>query len=494
LGTLAVVSDAAEPVDLVVVGFGPTGAALAGLCARRGLSVVVVERDTEPFPLPRAVQCDHEALRVLQELGCADRVLDGSVLNDGIAFLTADRRTLLSTTVSPMAATGWPSSVFFHQPTFEAILRDAVVDAGAEVRAGVEVVAMTQDDDGVEVGLADGSSIRARFVVGCDGARSATRGRIGSALHDTGFEESWLVVDLLLTGDVPGLPTRCLQVCDPARPHTLVPMPAPRFRFEFMLLPGESEEDIRRDDVIADLMAPWIDPALATVERSAVYTFHGLVAAAWRDRRLFLAGDAAHQTPPFLGQGMCAGLRDAANLAWKLAAVLDGSADDALLDTYQAERGPHCRAVIDAAVGVGQLICMLDPDEARARDEALLADYRGESAAPGFIPPLGPGHCVGPGGGALAPQPLVDGVRLDDRVGSRFLLCTDGPVDPSGDAGSWWHGHGVVLDARSVPEVAALLDGQPACVVRPDRYVLARGTLEEVTARTRAALGSAVRA
>ncbi len=177
-------SDAAEPVDLVVVGFGPTGAALAGLCARRGLSVVVVERDTEPFPLPRAVQCDHEALRVLQELGCADRVLDGSVLNDGIAFLTADRRTLLSTTVPPMAATGWPSSVFFHQPTFEAILRDAVVDAGAEVRAGVEVVAMTQDDDGVEVGLADGSSIRARFVVGCDGARSATRAdRLGVARH-----------------------------------------------------------------------------------------------------------------------------------------------------------------------------------------------------------------------------------------------------------------------------------------------------------------------
>jgi len=218
------------------------------------------------------------------------------------------------------------------------------------------------------------------------------------------------------------------------------------------------------------------------------------VAAAWRDRRLFLAGDAAHQTPPFLGQGMCAGLRDAANLAWKLAAVLDGSADDRLLDSYQLEREPHARAVIDAAVAVGQLICMLDPDEARARDEALLADYRGESTAPDFIPPLGPGPCVGPGGGGLSPQPQVGGVRLDDRAGTGFLLCTDVPVDPSGAAAVWWEGHGVVLDARSTPEVADLLDGHEACVVRPDRYVLARGSLDEVTACARAALGQPVRA
>ena len=127
-----------DAVDLVVVGFGPTGAALAGLCARRGLSVVVVERDTGVFPLPRAVQCDHEALRILQEVGCADDVLRGSVLNDGISFLTADRRTLLATSVPPMAATGWPTSVFFHQPTFEGILRDAVAAGGADVRTGVE--------------------------------------------------------------------------------------------------------------------------------------------------------------------------------------------------------------------------------------------------------------------------------------------------------------------------------------------------------------------
>ena len=452
-------SVAADPVDVVVIGCGPTGATLAGLCARRGLSVVVVEREPQLHALPRAVQCDHEVLRILQELGCADEVLAASIVNDGISFLTADRRTLLSVTVPPLAATGWPSSVFFHQPTFEASLRRAVRSAGAELRLGRRVVSLHQDADGVDVALDDGMVVRARTAVGCDGARSATRAVVGAALDDTGFEESWFVVDLVLSDDVPGLPTRCLQVCDPVRPHTLVPMPAPRFRFEFMLLPGETEEDVRRDDVIAAMLSSWIDPAAATVERSAVYTFHGLVASSWRDRRVFLAGDAAHQTPPFLGQGMCAGMRDAANLAWKLAAVLDGDADDALLDTYQGERRPHARAVIDAAVDFGRLICELDPGEAAARDEALTASYAGDTPAPDMIPPLGRGPAVGPGGGRPAAQPRIEGVPFDDRTGDGFVLCTTRPPRPGSDEARWWGEHGTVVDAATVTGVAALTRG-----------------------------------
>ena len=477
-------------VDLVVVGFGPTGAALAGLCARRGLAVVVVERDSEVFPLPRAVQIDHEGLRVLQELGCADELIAGSILNDGLTFLTADHRTLMSATVSPLAATGWPSSVFFHQPTFEAILRRTVVGSGADVRLGAEVTAIDQDVDGAQVELADGQTVRSRYVVGCDGARSLTRKAIDSGLRDTGFEESWLVVDLLLDGEVPGLPTRCLQVCDPSRPHTLVPMPAPRFRFEFMLLAGESEEDVHRSEVIDEMMSSWIDPERAKVERSAVYTFHGLVASTWRDRRVLLAGDAAHQTPPFLGQGMCAGMRDAANLAWKLAAVVGGSSPSALLDTYQVEREPHAQVVIDLAVGFGHLICITDPEAAQARDEAMLADDAGEAAAPDLIPPLAQGPAIGPGGGRPSHQPSVLDKRLDDLVGPGFLLCTANPIDPASPAARWWIDRAAVLDAATVPAVAELLEGADACVVRPDRYMMVRGTIDEVTSFAVAALGS----
>jgi len=483
------VSGADRVVDVAVIGFGPVGAALAGLCARRGLDVMVLERDVELFPLPRAVQIDHEGLRILQEVGCADEILAGSILNDGLTFLTADHRTLASLTVPPLASTGWPSSVFFHQPTFESVLRHTVISAGADVHLGVEVTGLDQDAEGVEVRLGDGRTVRARYVVGCDGARSMTRKAIGTALHDTGFEESWLVVDLVLSEPVPGLPSRCLQVCDPVRPHTVVPMPTPRFRFEFMLLPGESEEEIRQADVVDRLMASWIDPSVAEVERSAVYTFHGLVASTWRAERVLLAGDAAHQTPPFLGQGMCAGLRDAANLAWKLAAVVSGAASDGLLDTYQSERETHAQVVIDAAVGMGQLICLTDPDAARARDEAMLADYSGESTAPDLIPALAEGPAIGPGGGRLSSQPRVLGERLDDRVGPLFLVCTTEPLDPDSPVARWWTDRAVVLDAAATPAVTELLGGSEACVVRPDRYVMARGTVADVTAFAATALG-----
>jgi 3-(3-hydroxy-phenyl)propionate hydroxylase len=482
----------AEPdVDVLVIGFGPTGATLAGLAAVRGLRVVVVDRDTEIFPLPRAAQCDHEVLRILQELGCADEILAATVVNDGLDFLAADRSVLQSFTVPPVAATGWPTSVFFHQPSFEATIRRTVAELGADIRLGNGVVELTQADDGVVAALADGSTVRARYAVGCDGARSTTRKVIGTGLRDTGFEESWLVVDLVLHEPVAQLPTRCLQVCDPARPHTLVPMPWPRFRFEFMLLPGEEPDAISRPAAIGELLASWIDPSRAEVERAAVYTFHGLVASSWRDRRVLLAGDAAHQTPPFLGQGMCAGMRDAANLAWKLAAVVgDGAAED-LLDTYQQEREPHAQTVIDLAVGFGRMICTTDPDAVAARDATFRAASppAGRDDTPNLIPPLAAGPGIGPGGGDLSRQPRLDGVRLDDVVGLGFALCTADPLDPTSPEAAWWTARGVVLDARTHPELVALLAGRPACAIRPDRHVLDRGTVAELTDRARAFLG-----
>lgn len=486
-------ADQAPAIDLLVVGFGPTGATLAGLAAKRGLRVLVVDRDTEIFPLPRAVQCDHEVLRTLQELGCADEVMAGSTLNDGLSFLSAEREVLASVTVPPLAPTGWPTSVFFHQPTFEQVLRRTVAELGAEVLLGTEVTAIDQDDDAVTVHLAGAEPIRARYAVGCDGARSTTRKIVGTDLRDSGFEEPWLVVDLILDGEVASLPTRCLQVCDPARPHTLVPMPGKRFRFEFMLLPGESAEQIQQAEVIDDLLRPWIEPTQVAIERAAVYVFHGLVATRWRHGRVFLAGDAAHQTPPFLGQGMCAGMRDAANLAWKLAAVLAG-APDALLGTYQLEREPHAQAVIDAAVGFGQLICMLDPAAAAERDAAMLAARAaragGDDEAPDIFPPLVPGPAVGPGGGDLSAQPTLEGTRLDDLAGAGFVLCTATALAPGAPVLSWWQQRATVIDAVSHPEVTAVLRGAQACVVRPDRYVLARGSLEQVTDLASAALGA----
>ena len=471
-----------DAVDLLVVGFGPVGATMTGLAARHGLSVIAVDRELDLYPLPRAAHCDHEVLRILQGLGCADEIVAAMQLNEGMDFLTASREVMLRFRSPGLAPTGWPASVLFHQPRFEGALRNAVLGGAADVRLGVGVAALEQDAEAVVATLDNGDRIRARFAVGCDGARSLARRAIGTAMHDLEFEEPWLVVDLFLHESIAALPDRPVQVCDPARPHTLVPMPWPRFRFEFMLLDGEDPDAIQEPERVRELVAAWIDPSLVEVERSAVYTFHGLIAQEWRAGRIFLAGDAAHQMPPFLGQGMCSGMRDAANLAWKLAAVQHHHAPDALLDTYQLEREPHVRAIVDLAVGFGRIICTTDPEIAAARDAQMLAAQPAQTDAPGGTPALTGGIALRPGGGALSAQPWIDGRRLDDVVGPRFALITRAPLATDDPSLCWWSPRATVLDAQTFPELQPLLDDADAVVIRPDHYVYGAGPLSDLTA------------
>ena len=465
--------------DLAIIGFGPVGCTLAALAARRGLRVVVLERDVDLFALPRAAHFDGEIARILQEVGCIDEIAPAVRVNAGMDFLTADRQVLLSMRSASTSPSGWPGSQLFFQPGLERPLRAAAIRHGADVRLGTTVVSIGQTDDVVELGLDDGSTVRAAWVVACDGARSTARRLLGVTMDDLQFEEPWLVLDLILH---PGAPEPCtvtLQVCDPARPHTLVPMPAPRFRFEFMLLPGEDPEWIQRPAVMNELLAAWVDPATVTVERAAVYTFHGLIAQQWRSGRVLLAGDAAHQMPPFLGQGMCSGMRDAANLAWKLDAVVHG-AHPALLDTYQAERDPHVRSIIESAVGFGRLICTTDSAVAAGRDQSMLAaraaqtpeqrEQRNDGAP---MPALGVSPLVLDGGGRPAVQLTVDGTRFDDLVGQRFAVVARADHLLRGAAVEAWADLGAVL----LTGYDDLLDraGGDVAVVRPDRYLLAVG-------------------
>jgi 3-(3-hydroxy-phenyl)propionate hydroxylase len=470
-----------ETVDLLVVGFGPVGATMTGLAARHGLSVIAVDREVDLYPLPRAAHCDHEVLRILQGLGCADEIVTAMQLNEGMDFLTANREVMLRFRSPGLAPTGWPASVLFHQPGFEGALRRALFATGADIRLGVGVAAIEQEAETVVATLDNGEQIRARFAVGCDGARSLVRRAIGTAMHDLEFEEPWLVVDLLLHEPVAELPDRPLQVCDPARPHTLVPMPWPRFRFEFMLLAGDDPAEMQQPARVRELVAAWIDPALVEVERAAVYTFHGLIAQQWRAGRIFLAGDAAHQMPPFLGQGMCSGMRDAANLTWKLAEQQHRHAPDALLDTYQLEREPHVRAIVELAVGFGRIICTTDPEIAAARDTQMLSTQHEETDAPQGTPALTGGIAVGPGGGALSAQPWINGRRLDDLVGPRFALITRTPLATNDPDRNWWSRRATILDAQTFPELQPLLNGNHAIVIRPDHYIYATGPLSSIT-------------
>jgi 2-polyprenyl-6-methoxyphenol hydroxylase-like FAD-dependent oxidoreductase len=476
--------------DVAVVGFGPVGATLAALCARRGLSVVAIDKDLDVYPLPRAAHVDHEVMRIWQEIGCADELLATMRENVGMDFLTADHEVLHRMRSPGMASSGWPASLFFHQPAVERTVRKTAQDLGVHVQLGTEVTGLETRTNGARLTLAEGSPLEASWVIGCDGARSFVRKELAIDSDDLQFEEPWIVVDVVIRGDAPRLPDRALQVCDPARPHTVVPMPKPRCRFEFMLLPGEDAAAMQSPDVVRGLMTPWVDPDAVEIERSAVYTFHGLIARTWRQGRVLLAGDAAHQMPPFLGQGMCSGLRDAANLAWKLDAVQRGRAPDALLDTYQLEREPHVRTIVELAVAFGRIICTTDPAVAAERDRVMGAAQRERASgaeAPNALPGLQPGPLV-QGDGRLAPQPICNGVRLDDLVGRRFaVIARDRPL-LTGEESAFWARRACFVDAVTHPALGEMLDELRAdvVVIRPDRYVLAAGaTLAPITERVR---------
>jgi 2-polyprenyl-6-methoxyphenol hydroxylase-like FAD-dependent oxidoreductase len=420
------------------------GQALAILLGARGWRVGVFEKRPAPYPLPRAVHYDGEVARILQALGVADALAPTIEPADAYEWRNAAGQVLLRFASRPMGASGWPDASMFSQPDLERLLDErARACSGVTVRRGHEVVDLQLHDDGARVDVrgADGTpqGVAARFVIGCDGANSTIRAGLGMPVVDLGFFFDWLIVDVVPRVPVVWSPTN-VQICDPARPTTLVSGGRGRRRWEFMRLPDESLEELAREDTAWQLLAPWgVTPDDATLERHAVYRFQARWVDRWRHGPALLAGDAAHQMPPFAGQGMCSGLRDAVNLAWKLDLVRRGAAPDSLLDTYAAERIPHVRATIDFSMELGKIICVPDPASAAARDAQLMAALARDEPTP---PP--PGPRLGPGvfsqRDPLAGRPFVQGrVRqggqvglFDDVVGRGWVLVAwgGGESDP----------------------------------------------------------------
>ncbi len=440
--------------DIAIVGLGPVGAALANLLGCLGLRVDVFERDRAAYALPRAVHFDDEVMRVFQTIGLAEEIAADTHVSPGTLFVDGAGRVMLDwSRRMEEGPQGWHESYRFHQPTLEGVLRTGLERfSHIRVRLGHEV--------------ADPEGLDARYVVGCDGARSGMRAAIGGGSEDLGFHERWLVIDLLLKRPRPDLGDYTRQFCDPARPATYVRTTGRRRRWEIRVAEGEGDDP----ETVWRLLAPWIGPADAEIERAVIYTFHATVARRWRRGRLFIAGDAAHQTPPFMGQGMCAGIRDAANLAWKLAAVIRDGAPKALLDSYASERIPHVRDYVELAVRMGRLL-----NATGTAEMVSAAAARGESTdrMETIRPRLGPG--LHRGGGPLAgrpgPQPrLADGRRLDDAVGLAPVLLLGAPA---------------AVESFGIPAVAAGADwlaehGLAAVLLRPDRYVFgAAQTLDE---------------
>lgn len=475
--------------DVAIIGFGPTGAVAAGLLGQAGLRVFVADKSREVYDRPRALALDHEIMRILQQLDLAGTIEPFTAPFTASEYYGVDGQLIKRLDmVGPPYPLGYTPNLVFRQPPLEAALRQRVAALpNVEVALGEEVTGIAQDAGGVTLTLAAGRAVTSKYCIAADGASSPTRERLGLALDDLQFDEPWLVVDAVVnpTG-LARLPQVSIQYCDPRRPCTYLVGVGNHRRWEISINPGEDPQQVTSDGAVWRLLSRWLEPDEARLWRQASYRFHALVAREWRRGRVFLAGDAAHQQPPFIGQGMCQGLRDAANLSWKLAAVLAGTAGEGLLDTYGAERSRHVRELTARIKAIGAIIGERDEAKARARDARLLAEAGGvirTTTRQDIIPKLETGLLADtPAAGTLFPQPWIvrqgRRERLDRVEGCGWRLVLDaGRAAPPPETPGWLRavsiGEGGLVEADGVLHDWFVRYGVVAAIVRPDHYVYA---------------------
>jgi 2-polyprenyl-6-methoxyphenol hydroxylase-like FAD-dependent oxidoreductase len=490
------VADASELYDVAIVGYGPVGQVLAGLLGSRGHRVAVIERHHEIYPLPRAVRADGEVLRVMQNLGVMDDIAHELLPVSQYTWFGADGDPIMRIDI-PTHPSGWPD-VLFHQPTLETALRARVGrESSVDVMLGwmVETVSQTGDEVALTAVSDRGetATIRSRYVVGADGANSVVRQQVGIGQADLGFSEHWLVVDIrpFDMNDYAHL-TTASQRCDPKRPVTVVGNGTRHRRWEFMLLPGETPDDFTDPARIWELIGDGAGPDRAELVRHAVYNFRSLIADSMQEGRVFLAGDAAHVMPPFMGEGMCTGIRDANNLAWKLDLVLRDLASPKVLRSYGPERLPFVHLSVHVSVAMGKVSCELDPAAAAGRDAAMRS---GEAPPPPLPPPMcSPLIATDPAdllaGGLSVQGNFVrggsDAHRADELLGSGFTLTMSSgdPLD-HGDPEllTWFASIGGAIATLDPAVVGHLTDtdgtftgwlrahNATGVITRPDQYV-----------------------
>jgi 3-(3-hydroxy-phenyl)propionate hydroxylase len=514
-----------EHWPVIITGAGPAGLTLAGLLARYGIDVLIIERNPHTVQEPRAVSIDDESLRTMQSVGVINELVPKIVLGYGSEYFSPGGRRFLKVKPTTLEY-GYPRRNAFRQPVLERILRDNLSRYGnATILFDTELVEFVQSQEAVAAQVRKAAEIvelTCDYLIGCDGSRSFVRQNLGIEMHGSTFRERWLIIDLEQTTD----PTRDTKVyCNPARPCLSLPGPNGTRRFEYMLHDGEQDDDVLAPDNIAALLQLYGTDDKAVLRRKVVYTFHARMADRWRDGRIFLAGDAAHLMPPFAGQGMNSGVRDAHNLAWKLAAVVSGHLGDAVLDTYEAERKDHAAAMIQLAIRMGQVMMPRGRLQALATQTFFRALGLYPAARSYFAemkykpkPRFHRGFLLAPKSaakesfkqslvGKLFPQALVmtgsGFALLDDVLGDGFALLAPPGTPPqmlanfrSGEVGKLPIRTVAVLDREDAspvepPTVAArdlrgdlarLLAGHSAgfYLLRPDRYVAAFFPVQDI--------------
>ena len=467
--------------DVIVIGGGPVGVTALAMLGQRGLTAIGVEKSPDVWPTARAVHFDGEAFRMLQSLGITEKLVKTTRPMNSMHIQNEAEEVLVSVPTGRLGSQAWPDDLTFHQPDLEGVLREAITElAGIELRCGITADQVKNVVDGVEVTTIDAAGekevLRARWVIAADGARSSIRRSLGIVCDRFGDDADWVVVDGHLE-DNPGYEDDMVFICHHTRPAMWIRLPESRVRMEFMLMEGDDREEIVTPEAIERISRGILPAANFTPERQAIYTFRGRIAQRWREGNIFFAGDAAHQAPPCFGQGLCAGIRDIANLVWKIDLVKRGMASPALLDTYETERKPHAQFWVEQAVKAADFLQTLDPEAAQQRDEFIRANPA--EAAP-ISPPLGPGLHEGASdqrAGRLSIQPiLANGIRLDDLVGPRFALVMAPELydDLDADLRQQIESNEELIVLRDSEQADPVLQaaGAQAALIRPDRYIL----------------------
>lgn len=495
-----------ESYDVLISGFGPSGAVAANLLGKLGVRTLCVDKAREVYDKPRAIALDHEIMRIFQDLGLAQEIAPFvDVFPPSEYYGTQGQLIKRIATVDKPYPMGYTPTMTFTQPPVEAALRAKATSYDCvSIALGTELVGFEDRGETVTARLQDDAgqtrTVTAKYLIAADGASSFVRTTLGIALEDLVFDEPWVVVDVMVNeSGLAKLPKVAIQYCEPKRPCTYIVGPGMHRRWEIMLSPGEDPAKMREDDSVWQLLSRWLTPQDGTLWRAASYRFHALVASEWRRGRVFIAGDAAHQQPPFIGQGMCQGVRDIVNLVWKLERVLRGKAADTLLDSYQVERKQHVTTLTTRIKEIGRVICERDDAAAAARDARLLAECGGvvkTVTRQEIVPPLQAGLLAEDGNtvnGTLFPQPLIAtngdaSALLDEVVGGGWRVVVDetGMLDGSVMAAARDLGATIVVlgSAASLPggsvavqEKEGVLAGwfeKHAChaaIVRPDHYV-----------------------
>ena len=461
--------------DVVIVGFGPTGGTLANLLALNGFSILVLEKEKSFYPLPRAVHFDDEVMRVFETIGITNTFLKHTIINKGTKFVDKKNRVILDwPRPREITENGWYPSYRFNQPDLERELRKKLKSyKKVEIRQSSNVKKIINKTNNVNIIFEDINSkkifnIKSKYLIGCDGANSITRSQMKTKMNNLGFTQKWDVIDLILTREKKNLPDRTIQYSNPARPATYCRNVGKRRRWEFAIKKTEKIETILSDKYIWNFLKPWLKKQEARMERKTIYTFQSALARRWKKGRIFLAGDAAHLMPPFMGQGMCAGIRDVSNLAWKISHCLKKKHDDKLLNTYQSERSSNVKEYIETTMRMGEFVNAVGKSPITNN---ISADSEGRKSMKSIKPKLG----LGLGKpkdkfrGNIFPQFKNNGKNLDIKFSKKPILVLSDKFKQSLSNKINFYRN------KSNTNLSRYLENAncEGLIVRPDRFILA---------------------